>query len=227
MLKTLYFCLLFLVSTSIVSAQDFECSSSVANSKFSTAKLKSLEDSYNSIKDLSSGFKQISYLSALDISEESEGSLWIKKPGKMKWHYKTPEEQFYLVDGKTFWQYQVEDEQAVVSNFKDVSISDLPALFLLGTGSLTNDFSILKACTNEQTILFILTPKSSDNESGELKIVKLLTNIDAKIIKGVSVSDVSGNITQILLYDENFNKTLKDAMFELEIPSSVDIKDYR
>lgn len=204
---------------------DFVCSQSYLSKSKTNEILDSMQKSYSAVFDLESDFKQVSYLAALDIEEESSGKLWLKKPGLMKWHYQKPEEQFFLINDNTFWQYNVSEKQATISDFKEVALSDLPTSFLLGAGNIAKDFKVQNSCYDKEKInyIFNLIPKEIKDE---LKSVSIIVNKNNDLI-AVSVVDNSQNYTNLYLINSTNNTSIKNDLFALSIPKGVDINDYR
>jgi outer membrane lipoprotein carrier protein len=93
---------------------------------------------YDSTKDLRAKFEQL-LDSPSRAPSKASGDVWLKKPGKMRWDYATPEKKIMVSDGATLWVYVPEDEQAYKQDLKG---NALPAQvsFLLGEGKLDKEF---------------------------------------------------------------------------------------
>jgi outer membrane lipoprotein carrier protein len=93
---------------------------------------------YDSTKDLRAKFEQL-LDSPSRAPSKASGDVWLKKPGKMRWDYATPEKKVMVSDGATLWVYVPEDEQAYKQDLKG---NALPAQvsFLLGEGKLDKEF---------------------------------------------------------------------------------------
>jgi outer membrane lipoprotein carrier protein len=193
-------------------------------------KLKNTQKWYSNIGSLKAEFKQHSYLAALDIAEESSGSVILKKPGMMRWLYRTPENQDFLVKDNTYWLYREADNQVLVDNFRSVLISDLPVAFLMGLGDLSKQFKIKHACQTEKGTVFDLVPSDTNDQkpasSTELQNFALLVGSRGEPI-GAQVSDMAGNVTSILLNSVNVSVQLSDQEFKENFPKSADYFDRR
>jgi outer membrane lipoprotein carrier protein len=58
---------------------------------------------YNGMKSLRADFTE-SY-SGGGIRRNESGTLWIKKPGKMRWDYLSPQKKVFVTDGSAAWFY--------------------------------------------------------------------------------------------------------------------------
>src|SRR5438876_8262263 len=58
---------------------------------------------YNHLHTLEAQFTEI-YRGA-GISREESGTLWLKRPGRMRWEYRQPREKLFISDGKQAWFY--------------------------------------------------------------------------------------------------------------------------
>src|SRR5271157_6171935 len=58
---------------------------------------------YNRLRSLEAEFTEIYRGSGMERTES--GTLWLKKPGKMCWEYRSPREKLFVSDGKDAWFY--------------------------------------------------------------------------------------------------------------------------
>lgn len=190
--------------------------------------LRKVQERYKTISSMSAAFYQDSYLKALEVSETSAGQVWFLRPGKMKWHYKDPEEQIFTVKDNTLWLYQIAEKQVVIDEFKNVLITDLPVAFLLGMGNLQRDFKLVSACRNDDLVVLTLNPQRK-KEQGEqdLQQFQLLVGGDTYLPHGAKVTDMGGNATSILFNKLTFDAPLKEDLFATEFPKGTDIDDKR
>ena len=59
---------------------------------------RAVDDHYNHLRSLQADFTEI-YRGAGAERVES-GTLWLKKPRKMRWEYRSPKEKLFVSDGK-------------------------------------------------------------------------------------------------------------------------------
>src|SRR4029077_19769210 len=70
---------------------------------------QAVDNRYNHLRTLQAEFTE-TYEGA-GIERTESGSLWLKKPGKMRWEYRSPKEKLFLSDGKDAWFYLPGDRQ--------------------------------------------------------------------------------------------------------------------
>ena len=66
--------------------------------------LAGLQAKYLRLTTLTAEFTQI-YHAPGERTRRESGNLQLKKPGKMRWDYTTPEAKLYVSDGKTIYEY--------------------------------------------------------------------------------------------------------------------------
>ena len=70
---------------------------------------QSVDRRYNNLESLETQFTE-TYRGA-GISRNESGTLWLKRPGKMRWDYREPRPKLFISDGKTAWFYVPGDQQ--------------------------------------------------------------------------------------------------------------------
>ncbi|MBN8549167.1 MAG: outer membrane lipoprotein carrier protein LolA [Deltaproteobacteria bacterium] len=220
-----------LVLATSVTAQSraFDCDPSKKISLKSAQEIVTrVQDNYAKVKTLQANFLQDSFVASLEVSELSSGQVWFSKPGKMKWLYKSPEEQTFIVRDETLWLYQNRENQLLIDDFRNVLISDLPVAFLMGLGNLSRDFKLTTACQGPEGTVLEFVPLAGDAQDPKqaLKLFRLLVSVDY-YPKGAKVSDVGGNTTAILLEDRKTNSEIGDSVYASDFPKGADINDRR
>jgi len=206
--------------------RSLQCSEKVSQAE-AEAVIDRVQRKYASVKAMKAAFFQHSYLAALDTAELSSGSVWLQKPGRMKWVYREPEEQTFLVRDATLWLYQPADKQLLIHDFKEVLLTDLPVAFLMGIGDLRRDFTLRSACRNQEGIVLDLAPAEKRKAKEELQGFKLLIDRALDFPRGAEVTHVGGNSTAILLEDVTFDPPVDAKTFEASFPPGTDVNDMR
>ena len=62
---------------------------------------RAVDDHYNHLRTLQSDFTEI-YRGDGPERVES-GTLWLKKPRKMRWEYRSPKDKLFISDGRVVW----------------------------------------------------------------------------------------------------------------------------
>src|SRR5262249_15103761 len=120
-----------------------------------------VERHYDGVKDFSADFAHTYQGGVLHKQITERGKLLIKKPGKMRWEYKAPEEKLFVSDGSKMYSYIPQDKQVMVTSVPRDDRPTAPSLSLAGKGNLTRDF----------TPSLVAAPPGFASDSKALKLV--------------------------------------------------------
>ena len=104
------------------------------------------EDSQIYIRKLESAYKPARTLQATFLQEYSEGgrvtrsetgTAYFRRPGKMRWEYRSPEKNLFIVDGKFAWFYVPADHTASRVAVKESADWRTPLALLAGEMKLS------------------------------------------------------------------------------------------
>src|SRR5712671_1559328 len=98
---------------------------------------RAVDEHYNHLRSLQTDFTEIYRGAGAERSES--GTLWLKKPRKMRWEYRSPREKLFLSDGKAVWFYLPAERQLRKSDFRKLDDVRSPIAFLLGKTKLENE----------------------------------------------------------------------------------------
>src|SRR6202045_1074583 len=98
-----------------------------------------VDSHYNHLRSLQAEFTEVYRGSGMERTES--GTLWLKKPGKMRWEYRSPKDKLFVSDGKDAWFYVPDDRQARRTAAKKLEDIRSPLAFLLGKTKLEKELS--------------------------------------------------------------------------------------
>lgn len=181
-----------------------------------------VQQQYDTHMDFKAGFVQESLVKSLGRKQVSEGTVFFKKPGKMRWNYQKPFKQEIVSDGKTLWSYRPEEKQVVVSPMSQAAQGKVPSTFLAGLGNLKLDFQIRwgKEPSPQDDYFLELTPNEFH---GSLEKLFLLIDRKTYRILQAKIQDVMGNTTQISFSKTQFDNRLPDSLFTFTPPPGVEV----
>jgi outer membrane lipoprotein carrier protein len=224
----------FVISAARAEPREFLCEPNSDNRLSSSELQEALnktQERYEGIAALRASFEQDSFLKALEISEQSGGTVVFAKPGKMRWEYSKPEPQTFLIADSTFWLYQPREKQLLIDKMEQMLLSELPVAFLMGIGSLKEQFIADSGCRNFDGIVLKLLPKikgvTNGSKDEQLRMFTLLIGSSTYLPVGAKTLDVGGNETAILLRDLVIEPKLPSDFFEASFPSDIDVQDRR
>src|SRR5215831_16592390 len=88
-----------------------------------------LQKKIESIKDFTTDFTHVYEGGVLRKQITERGHLLVKKPGKMRWDYTSPEQKEFVSDGVRIYSYIPQDKQVIVASVPPEDQATTPALF--------------------------------------------------------------------------------------------------
>ena len=181
-----------------------------------------LQRRYDRIKDFSAGFTQTYEGGVLRRKAVESGTLYVKKPGKMRWEYVKPQRKLFVSDGKTMYMHFPDDKQVMVYPMPEQDEATSAVLFLMGRGNLTRDFDARYADANAASDDYVLRldPKTRQAEFDWLEV-----QIDRESlqIRGLTAADAQGGRSSFAFSGIKENVGLPDKMFQFSIPRGTEV----
>jgi outer membrane lipoprotein carrier protein len=144
----------------------------------------------------------------------------VKKPGKMRWEYKSPDRKLFVSDGVKAYYYLPRDKQVVVSTIPTDNRATTPVLFLAGKGDLTRDFTPSFAEQSEGTRALKLVPKRTEPDYDWLI---LLVDPASLALRGLTTGDAQGGTSSFSFTNLKENVGLADKPFVFTPPRGVEV----
>ena len=178
-----------------------------------------LQKTYEGIQDIQADFVQFTTSAAIKQTHKADGVVYFKKPGMMKWEYKSPNKDIIVSDGIDIWVYQHDIGQVMIGNAL-ASGTSISNNFLAGIGNLKKDFDIELAEKENATYLLKLNPKTP-----QPNVQRLYIAVDKKtfLVTKTIVYDMLGNETKVVFENIKSNKSLPNNMFKFKIPEGVKV----
>ncbi|HXI56283.1 MAG TPA: outer membrane lipoprotein chaperone LolA [Polyangia bacterium] len=189
------------------------------------AVIERVQKRYDSAGDFRAHFTQTLTNPTFNRKTTSTGEVLLKKPGRMRWNYQTPEEKMYLSDGDRLWLYEPEDKQAFKQELKS---SQLPAAlaFLTGKGKLAEQFDISFADKPSfgtvRDYVLLLQPKQPQPQ---LKSMLFVVDPDSFHVRQSVLFDGQGNTNDMAFSDVKVNSGIGDPTFRWSPPAGVRVID--
>jgi outer membrane lipoprotein carrier protein len=185
---------------------------------------QALQRKYDGIRDFSTDFVHKYRGGVLKKELTERGHLLVKKPGKMRWEYKAPEQKLFVSDGVKAYSYIPQDRQVIVSSIPPGDELGAATLFLTGKGNLLRDFtpSLVppQAGATPGTRALKLVPKSPQRDYDWLIIE---TAADSLALRGLVTVDAQGGESTFSFANLKENTGLADKEFAFTIPRGVDV----
>ena len=182
---------------------------------------KALQARYQNVRDFTADFVQTYRGGVLRTETRERGTVAVKKPGRMRWMYTSPERKEFVSDGQKMYSYIPEDRQVMVSNVPADSEAPTPVLFLAGKGDLVKDFTAAQAESPVAgSVALKLTPRRSEPEYEYLIVAVDPATLQ---IRALTTRDRQGGESTLRFENLKENKGISDKDFAFRIPRGVDV----
>jgi outer membrane lipoprotein carrier protein len=191
------------------------CWASCAYAQENDAVVRRVDDHYNHLASLRAHY--VERYSGMGMERAEEGTLLLKKPGRMRWSYAEPVGKVFVLDGKYAWFYTPGDAQATRVPAKQLDDLRSPLRFLLGHTQLKKELDNLTVVVDGSGFRIAGVPK------GMAQRVKLLTLgvTAAGAIQTMRLEEVDGAVTEFAFSEMQENVPVKDADFVFTPPAGV------
>jgi outer membrane lipoprotein carrier protein len=182
--------------------------------------LKAVEDRYNHAQTLEIVFSE-GYRAQGKARKPESGTLYLRKPGRMRWQYTSPAGKLFLSDGK--WVYLVTPDSNRVQKMKVKESDDMraPLAFLLGRLHFEKDFRNFQTRTEGTDTWITADPKSAD-----LPYTKVEFQVTPQFqIRRVVVTGQDLSILDFQFDQEKMNPPLDSKLFQFELPAGAVVEE--
>ena len=179
-----------------------------------------VDDHYNQLKTFKAAFTEI--YQGPGISRTESGTLWLKKPSRMRWEYYVPHEKLFLIASDHAYFYVTGEQQAHKATVKNLDDIRSPLRYLLGKTKLEKELEGLSLAPDLQPIVagdIVLrgVPKMMrDRVSSVILEISPAHQIHRIVIRGVDDTTTDFRFSQI---EENI--PVQDSLFRFTPPQGV------
>ena len=182
-----------------------------------------IQQRYEQIRDFRADFTHTYEGGVLRKKTVERGEMAIRKPGRMRWTYTSPEQKVFVSDGVKLYSYVPADKQVYVATVPSGDAASTPALFLAGKGRLTRDFSSALATVPgapANSAALKLTPVKAEREYESLVLVVDRATLQWRMLV---TSDRQGGTSTFAFTNLRENAGVPDREFTVTIPRGVDV----
>lgn len=185
--------------------------------------INNLQAKYNKLSSLAADFTQI-YNAPGQKSRRESGHLLLKKPGKMRWDYTSPEAKLFLSDGKWLYEYVAAERYASRSAVKESGDLRAPFAFLLGRGNLRRDFKIIEFAKESPARAGNKVLRMVPKRAADFK--ELIIEIDPNNLQlaRLTLVESGGARSDFLFSNLRENAPVADAQFIFKAPAGVEVR---
>ena len=185
------------------------------------AEARAVDEHYNHLRSLQAEFTELYRGSGMERTES--GTLWLKKPGKMRWEYRSPREKLFVSDGHDAWFYVPGDRQARKTPVRKLDDLRSPLAFLLGKAKLEKELQGLS-----------LAPDVSPLKEGDIVLRGLRKGMEDRVsevllevtpdhqLARIVINEVDGSVTEYRLTDQKEDVQIADEHFRFTPPAGTE-----
>jgi len=187
---------------------------------------QAVDEHYNHLRTLKAEFTEIYEGSGIERTET--GTLWLekgglKKPGKMRWEYRSPRVKLFVSDGKDVWFYVPDDRQARRTDARKLDDLRSPLAFLLGKRKLEKELQGLSLAPDVAPITpgDVVLRGVPVALAGRVSEILLEVTPEHRIVR-IVMNDVDGSVTEYRFTDEKENEPVPAGEFQFTPPPGTE-----
>jgi outer membrane lipoprotein carrier protein len=187
---------------------------------------QAVDEHYNHLRTLEAEFTEIYQGSGMERTES--GTLWLakggaKKPGKMRWEYRSPRGKLFVSDGRDAWFYVPGDRQARKTDARKLDDIRSPLAFLLGKSRLEKELQGLSLAPDVKPlaagdVVLRGIPRALADRVSEIQVE---INPEHQIVR-IVIDDVDGSTTEYRFSEQKENVAIPAGKFEFRPPEGTE-----
>ena len=199
--KTLFIIILLILFTSTTSLADI---------------IDDLKAKQAKVKTVSAQFTQEKHTKLLTKPIKSSGRFLFKQPDRIRWEYRGSTNMQVIYNGKEFWIYYPELNEADKIN----GMPQYSSLMHFDIAKMSKDYDIKGR--REQNILKLrFTPMVKS----PVTLIEMEFTEDSSFPGNLKLTDSNGEITLIIFKDVKFNSEIQDNIFTFNPDKAVKVRE--
>ena len=199
-----------------------------------------LESRYRNARTLQATFLE-RYSENDQLAREEAGVAYFQRPGKMRWEYKSPEKNVFLVDGKMAWFYVPADHTVTRASAKQSTDWRTPLALLAGEMKLSRVCHSVRATASEpptssgDVVLYCAERGEDSRKRKEETDAGALQDTNSADAVYLEVAPDSGELVRVLVREKGgvsidfrfenwrFDPPVAATLFRFDVPPGVAI----
>ena len=178
-----------------------------------------LDNFLTGLHTLQADFRQILRDEQGSGNQFATGIFYLSRPGRFRWDYETPSNQYILADGRSVWLVE-EDLEQVTQRSQKSALKGTPAQLLAGSGELDAEFEVLELDARLGMSWLELQPKDEDAQFSRITL-----GFRGDSLASLEMIDKFGQITSFIFSNTRRNPQLDQDVFRFIPPPGYDILD--
>src|SRR5271165_1918680 len=183
---------------------------------------QAVDEHYNHLRTLQTEFTEVYRGSGMERTES--GTLWLakggmKKPGKMRWEYRSPREKLFVSDGKDAWFYVPGDRQARKTEARKLDDVRSPLAFLLGKSKLEKELQGLSLAPDVAPVVAGDVVLRGVPQALAERVSEILLEVtpEHRIVQ-IVINEVDGSVTEYRFSDQKEDLSIPESRFQFVPP---------
>jgi outer membrane lipoprotein carrier protein len=181
--------------------------------------LREVERRYNRAETLQVGFSE-TYSGPSRVARTEQGTLYLRKPGRMRWDYTSPAGKLFISDGKNLYLY-VPGSNPEKMNLKETEDMRAPLAFLLGKLNFEKEFQNIEVKPEGADTLITAEPKSGNLPYSKAEFVVSPTFE----IRKLRIHNLDQSVLDFAFDSEKMNPPLTNSLFQFRAPPGTKMVD--
>ena len=178
---------------------------------------QNLDNFFTKVASMKGNFTQRAFNKKGQVTQNSSGLLYLSRPGRFRWIYKTPDPQEIIGDGRNVWVWDKDLDQVTVKPANQ-AISNTPISILTRRDPPGARFHIKPMPKKGGIDWFQLVPKKASRDFRRIDL-----GFDARgSLRNMTMYDQLGQRTEISLNTQN-NVPIAGKTFYFEPPRGADV----
>jgi len=185
--------------------------------------INALQAKYNKLSSLAADFTQV-YTAPGQRAKRESGRLLLKKPGRMRWDYTSPETKLFVSDGRWLYEYVPAEKYATRSSVKEAGDLRAPFAFLLGRGNLRRDFKRIEFAVESPIKAGAKVLRMVPKRAQDFKELLVEIEPDSLQISRLSIIESNGARSDFIFSNVRENVPASAAQFTFKAPAGVEVR---
>jgi outer membrane lipoprotein carrier protein len=180
---------------------------------------------YDALEGFEADFTQRYERKILRRAVEESGRVIVKKPGRMRWEYRTPEEKLFVTDGSRSYFYLPIENQVMVSHHPRGAMGmgeGSPFELLAGRSRMTDSFAFFESDaepTRGGEMLHLIPTRRHE----EFEDVEVEVQPKTGALLRVVLIDMQRNRTEFVFDNVRKDLDLPESLFRFTIPADAEV----
>ena len=180
--------------------------------------LNRLQKHYQQTNSFSAKFQE-KITPAGGTKREREGTVYYRKPGRMRWEFEGQDNEIIVSDGQQLYSYQPDLNQVIETPLDQAFRSSSVAAFVLGIGNIQRDFEAsVPAKPPADGLKHVALKPKNGGDTIEMGLDP--ATLDLRTLR---LTDALGDLTELTFTDLKSSTPLDDKLFAFVPPAGADI----